>query len=78
MPRSVFEISLVRPSMRRLAEGRRGCVHCHRTPLIGEIVFLYGERLVCELCCPLRREPPGREEIVRSAEHDITVRRLAA
>jgi hypothetical protein len=77
-PRRVFEISLVRSSMRALAKGRRSCVHCHRTPLIGETVFLYGERLVCELCRPLRREAPGREEIVRSAEHEITVRRLAA
>jgi len=76
--RRVFEISLVRPSMRKLGAGRRGCVHCHRTPLIGETVFLYGERLVCELCRPLRREPPSREEIVRSAEHEITVRRVAA
>jgi hypothetical protein len=62
--------------MRALVEGRRGCVHCHRTPLIGETVFLYGDRLVCELCRPLRREPPGREEVVHSAERDHTVKRF--
>jgi hypothetical protein len=50
-------------------------VHCHRTPLVGETVFLYGERLVCELCRPLRREAPGREEVVHSPERDHTVKR---
>lgn len=73
--KKVFEISLVRPSMRALAAGRRGCAHCHRTPLVGETVFMYGERIVCELCRPLRREAPGREEVVHSAERDHTVKR---
>jgi hypothetical protein len=72
------EISLVRTSMRALAAGRRGCVHCHRTPLVGETVFLYGERMVCELCRPLRREAPGREVVVHSSEQDLTVKRLVA
>ena len=31
---------------------------------------MYGERLVCELCRPLHREPPARSETVRSPEHD--------
>jgi hypothetical protein len=73
--RRVFEISLIRSSLRALSAGRRGCVHCHRTPLVGETVFLYGERLVCELCRPLRREAPGREEVVHSPERDHTVKR---
>jgi hypothetical protein len=51
-------------------------VHCHRTPLIGEVVHIYGERLVCELCRPLHRERPGRSETVRSPEHDRAVRAL--
>jgi hypothetical protein len=72
--RKVFEISLVRESLRRLTAGRRGCVHCHRTPLVGETVFLYGERLVCELCRPLRREAPGGEAIVHSPERGHSVR----
>ena len=64
--------------MRALRERRHGCVHCHRTPLIGELVFFYGESMVCELCRPLRRETPGRVEIVHSAERDHTVRRRFA
>jgi hypothetical protein len=77
-PRKVYEISLVRPSMNALAAGRVGCADCHRTPLMGETVFLYGERFVCELCRPLRREAPRGEEIVHSAERDLTVKRLVA
>jgi hypothetical protein len=72
--RASFEISLVRPSMRRLAARRNGCTHCRRTPLVGEMVFFYGDRLVCALCRPLRREPPGRAELVYSSERDHTVK----
>ena len=45
---------------------------------MGETVFLYGERIVCELCRPLRREAPGRVEVVHSAERDHTVKRRVA
>jgi hypothetical protein len=72
------ELSFVRASMRALAVGRRGCEHCHRTPLVGETVFIYDERIVCELCRPLRREAPGRVEVVHSAERDLTVKRRVA
>ena len=73
------ELSFVRASMRALAGGRRGCEHCHRTPLLGETVYMYGERMVCELCRTLRRgEAPGRMEIVHSVERDHTVRRRFA
>jgi len=72
------ELSFVRASMRALAGRSRGCADCHRTPLVGETIFLYGERMVCELCRPLRREAPGREEVVHSAERDHTVKRRYA
>jgi hypothetical protein len=62
--------------MRALRDRRTGCMHCHRTPLIGELVFYYGERMVCELCRPLRRERPSHQEIVHSGEHTLTVKRL--
>jgi hypothetical protein len=76
-PRNSFDMDFVPSSLRALRAGRRGCVHCHRTPLIGELVFYYGERMVCELCRPLRRERPSHEEIVHSPEHALTVRRLS-
>jgi hypothetical protein len=68
------ELSFVRASMRALAGGREGCVHCHRTPLLGETVYLYGERIVCELCRPRRREAPRASELMRSPEQERTVR----
>jgi hypothetical protein len=76
-PRTSFEINLVPPSMRALRKRRHGCADCDRTPLIGEQVFYYGEHMVCELCRPLRREPPGHAEVVHSGEHRLTVKRLS-
>jgi hypothetical protein len=70
----LVEISLLRHSVGALSARRHGCVHCHRTPLVGEVVHMYGERLVCELCRPLHRELPSRVEVVRSPEHDRAVR----
>jgi hypothetical protein len=70
----LVEISLLRHSVGALSARRLGCVHCHRTPLVGEIVHMYGERLVCELCRPLHREPPARTDTVRSPEHQRAVR----
>lgn len=70
----LVEISLFRQSVGALSARRLGCVHCHRTPLVGEVVHMYGERMVCELCRPLHREPPGRSESVRSPEHERAVR----
>ena len=58
-----------------LGKGREGpaagsaCSHCHRTPLVGEHVHLYGALLVCQLCRHLRREPPGETGDVHSSEH---------
>lgn len=77
----LIESLLLRRSVGALASRRHRCVHCHRTPLVGERVYIYaaaaGERLVCELCRPQRREAPTRSELVRSAERDRSVR-LAA
>ena len=76
------EISLLRRSVGALGAGRPQCHHCHRNPLVGERVYVYvaagTERVVCELCRPLRRESPGRTEVVHSAERDHTVRRRFA
>jgi hypothetical protein len=68
------EISLLRHSVGEMVAGRTRCWHCHRTPLVGEHVHLYGERLVCELCRHLRREPPGATVLVHSPEHERAVK----
>jgi hypothetical protein len=80
--RPPVEISLLRHSLGELAQRRSCCAHCGRTPLVGERVYLYaaaaGERLLCELCRRLKREPPQRSELVHSAENKgaVRVRRL--
>ena len=75
-----LERALLRRSVGASEAGHDRCVHCHRTPLTGELVFVYegatGERLVCELCRPLRREPPQRTELVHSPEHRRAVKAI--
>jgi hypothetical protein len=75
------EISLLRRSMGALDAGRPRCHHCHRLPLVGERIYLYvaagDERMVCELCRPLHREPPERSEIVHSPEHRRAVKAIS-
>jgi hypothetical protein len=72
--RAPREISLLRKSVGALAAGRHRCWHCQRTPLVGEHVHLYGERLVCELCRHLRREAPASTVVVHSPEHERAVK----
>jgi len=61
--------------MRALAGTREGCAGCHRTPLVGETVYFFGEQMVCELCKPLRHDEPTRSQVVHSSEHELTVKR---
>jgi hypothetical protein len=73
-----LEDVLLRRSLGENEAHRDRCVHCHRTPLTGEVVHVYettaGERLVCELCRPLRREAPARSELMHAPEHERAVR----
>ncbi len=77
----LIEALLVRKSVGALASRRHRCVHCRRTPLVGERVHVYevagGERLVCDLCRHHRRETPARTRLVR-ASADSGVRVLGA
>lgn len=76
--RPALEQALLRRSVDESQAHRHRCVHCHRTPLTGEMVHIYataaGEWLVCELCRPLRREPPVRSELMHAPEHERAVR----
>jgi hypothetical protein len=76
--RPALEQALLRRSVGEHEAHRHRCVHCHRTPLTGEVVHVYatveGERLVCELCRPLRRAAPDRSELMHAPEHDRSVR----
>jgi rRNA-processing protein FCF1 len=76
--RDPLEQLLLRRSVGHQEAHRHRCVHCHRTPLTGEAVHHYasanGDRLVCELCRPLRREAPARTELMHAPEHERSVR----
>jgi hypothetical protein len=75
-----FERMLLQRSVGALEADRDRCVDCRRTPLIGEQLHLYDGRkqgIVCELCRPLRSEPPVASELVRHSEHGQSVRLTA-
>jgi hypothetical protein len=73
-----FERALLRRSIGEHETHRHRCAHCDRTPLTGEVVHVYavaaGERLVCDLCRPLRREQPARSQLMHAPEHERSVR----
>jgi hypothetical protein len=70
-----LERHLLRRSIGILEHDRLSCADCGRAPLIGERVHLYdGGSIVCELCRPLRREPPVSSEPVRHGEYGHTVK----
>jgi hypothetical protein len=76
--RPALEQALLRRSVGESQSHRHRCVHCHRTPLTGEMVHMYvsvgEERLVCDLCRPLRREAPARSELMHAPERERAVR----
>ena len=71
-----IESVLTRRSVGALARDRVICRDCRRTPLVGEIVHLYGEHAVCELCRPRHRAVPDRSAVVRTPGHADLVRSL--
>jgi hypothetical protein len=70
-----LELALLRRSVGAIAAGCERCGHCHRTPLVGERVYVYesGE-LLCELCRALHRKPPAASRVVHSSEMGNAVR----
>jgi hypothetical protein len=73
-----LETALLRRSVGDLAAREARCHHCHRTPLVGEWVHVYGSQLVCDLCRSRRRATPSETRLVHSAEHERAVRILRA
>lgn len=75
MPLAItLETAILRRSMHAREAREDRCRDCHRTPLVGERVYEYGPRIVCELCLPLRREAPTSSRLVHSPEHERAVR----
>lgn len=71
-----IETALTRRSVVALAHDRVVCRDCRRTPLVGEIVHLYDDHAVCELCRPRHRAAPDSSALVRSPGHADLVRAL--
>lgn len=73
-----LERALLRKSVGALAVDAAHCTDCGRTPLIGETLYRFAGAPVCELCRPLRREPPSGSALVRNSEygHAVRVHRL--
>jgi hypothetical protein len=74
-----LETALLRRSVQDAVAAHHRCADCRRTPLTGEVVHVYPspgdeERLVCELCRPLRREPPAGTRLMHSPAHERSVR----
>ncbi len=71
-----IETVLTRRSVGALAGERVCCADCHRTPLVGEMTYRFGRRVVCELCRARHRGAPDSSALVRSPGHADLVRRM--
>ena len=80
LPPSIADLerALLRSSVSRLEAGRDRCRDCHRSPLIGERMFVYDSgRTVCELCRAVRPEEPAESLVVRGPQSRHTVLRVS-
>ena len=70
-----LELAILRRGVHDLSVGCERCARCHRTPLIGERVYVYdSEKIVCELCRPVQRGDPSASRIVHGPEFGHTLR----
>jgi hypothetical protein len=76
--RTDLERQLLRKGVGALTRARHLCADCGRTPLAGEQVHVYGDRVVCTLCRPHHRDAPERSERARLGDGRPAVRLRAA
>ncbi|HEY8762945.1 MAG TPA: hypothetical protein VIM18_02020 [Solirubrobacteraceae bacterium] len=70
-----LELALLRRGLDDMAAGSERCRHCHRTPLIGERVYIYEPGgMLCELCREAERDAPAASRIVHGPEFGHTMR----
>jgi hypothetical protein len=70
-----LELALLRRGLDERLAGSERCTCCHRTPLVGERVYVYASgTIACELC--RRRQPEAHEHtrIVHGPEFGHTMR----
>ena len=70
-----LELALLRRGVDELAAESERCAKCHRTPLIGERVYVYSSGVVlCELCRAVQPETPLESRLVHGPEFGHTMR----
>ena len=69
------ELALLRRGLDERLAGSERCTCCHRTPLVGERVYVYASgTIACELCRNRQREAPLQTRVVHGPEFGHTMR----
>jgi hypothetical protein len=70
-----LELALLRRGLNERSAGSERCGKCHRTPLIGERVYVYDSGLVaCELCRQNQEAEPAASRTVHGPEFGHSMR----
>jgi hypothetical protein len=70
-----LERSLLRRGMHQRAADVERCGRCHRTPLVGERIYVYDRESVrCELCRDCETRTPVGSRVIRGPEFGHTMR----
>jgi hypothetical protein len=70
-----LELALLRRGLDERLAGSERCTCCHRTPLVGERVYVYASgTIACELCRGGQRGAPQENRIVHGPEFGHTMR----
>ncbi len=69
-----LELQLMRRALDDRAAASERCGRCERTPLVGEYVHVYADRVLCELCRELEREAPLAIRLVHGPEFGHTIK----
>lgn len=70
-----LELALLRRGLDERLAGSERCTCCHRTPLVGERVYVYASgTIACALCRGRQREPVQDTRLVHGPEFGHTMR----
>ena len=70
-----LELALLRRGLDERLAGSERCTCCHRTPLVGERVYVYDSgTIACELCRDGQRQSPTSSRVVHGPEFGHTMR----
>jgi hypothetical protein len=70
-----LELALLRRGLDERLAGSERCTCCHRTPLVGEEVYVYGSGVIaCALCRERQREAPQHSRLVHGPEFGHTMK----